>query len=323
MDRHFVVKGLIQYPKGMDIDSHDAKKAEVLKKQQDFERLLLKTPLEEYTKQLWESFALVACGILKFELKRMDIELYKEEKEIATLLLPFLCEYTLLRINDTKVENWHLSGKLESKIKDILIDEYKSRELNLRPLTEEEAEEELYNWRHNEFAKEFLIDWFGDGKDEGWDGDIESWIDGFSIDQVLIREYASSVDRYEEITFEQVKDKLEELEALTKSKQGRKVENLHIYWLILEIKRYYKEHRNKDFELFFDCMDLFGLLDDVKTHWLKTYDTPKKVRMAKIAYIKSAYKEASKHGESHYSRIVDKQLIRGDIWYIPPHLAEE
>ena len=105
----------------------------------------------------------------------------------------------------------------------------------------------------------------------------------------------------EEVTPEQV-EKAIRLNTISK-KAGKKVQNTKLHWLILEIRSYYKGHRNEDYRLIFDCMDLFGLIDEaMKKDWNK-YD-PKKLNIAKASYIKSLYKQAVRYESADTQQIL-------------------
>lgn len=81
-----------------------------------------------------------------------------------------------------------------------------------------------------------------------------------------------------------------ELLSTYKPKQGRKHKNIRLAWLIIEIRKFYKGHSNKDYRLLFDCFDLFGLIDaEVKKEW-----EVKDFNAAKTQYIKSIYNQALK-----------------------------
>lgn len=273
---------------------------EANKKLPDFKRLLLKTPLEQYTSQLWEAFQAVACDALDFtnildeiaDKKRKRLE---DASKLAQQLLALLNNEPV-KIGKTKMT----STKALESLKAALIEEYKAFGMDKRQMTIEEAEDLLKDWRNDEGIKEWIKEQLSDYADAlGLTGEeaktSEEDFDAFSDEPSNIEYFIELCDPeiIEEVTPKQVEEQIK-LNSF-KVKRGRKPIRSNLAWLILEIRRHFKRHRNEDYRLIFDCMDLFGLLDDVKVDWAKIYDTESKLNTAKASYIKSIYKPALKY----------------------------
>ena len=116
-----------------------------------------------------------------------------------------------------------------------------------------------------------------------------------ALKDALLKEYKSFVGAVnplvdlDSISPEMLKGEIEVLSTY-KPRQGRKPKNYKLAWLIIEIRKFYKGHSNKDYRLLFDCFDLFGLIDaEVKKEW-----EVKDFNAAKTQYIKSIYNQALK-----------------------------
>lgn len=270
---------------------------EVNKKQGEFERLLIKTPLEPYTHKLWESFQAVACDA---------IDIVNLLDEIADKARAWIDNATnvarqlLALLNNEPVKAGKVtitSSKALEALKEALMEEYKAMGMNQRPMTTEEAECFLRNWRNDEEA----MNWIREGleeiaDEEGLTGEeaaiSEADFDAFCDEPSNVEYYAESNTIIEEITPEQVEGQIKLNK--TRKKQGRKPKNYKLTWLITEIRRYYKRHRNEDYRLIFDCMDLFGLIDtEVTSQWHRKNE--KELKAAKTSYIKSIYQPALRY----------------------------
>lgn len=271
---------------------------EVNKKQQDFTKLLIKTPLEKYTPQLWEAFQAVACDALDFsniieEIADKARARLEAATSVAQQLLPLLNNEPV-KIGKTKVTS---TDALEA-LKSALFEEYKAFGMNRRQMTPEEAKDILKDWRNDKntenWIEEQLVIYSNENGLTGEEAMIsEEDFDTFSDEPSNVEYYAELSEVIEEVTPEQVEEQIK-LNTF-KRKQGRKSKRTNLAWLILEIRRYYKGHRNEDYRLIFDCMDLFDLIDEkVKKAWNKKND--KELKAAKTSYIKSAiYKPALRY----------------------------
>lgn len=264
---------------------------EVNKKQDEFKWLLHKTPLEKYTQPLWEAFQAVACDAVDV----VNIVDEAADKSRAWLEnASGLARQLLALLNNEPVKAGKVtitSSKALEALKAALMEEYKAMGMNQRPMTTEEAECFLRNWRNDEEA----MNWIREGLDEiasevGLTGEeaaiSEEDFDAFCDEPSNAEYYAELCTITEEVTPEQVEGQIR-LNS-TKKKLGRKPKNYKLTWLITEIRRYYKRHRNEDYRLIFDCMDLFGLIDtEVTSQWHRKNE--KELKAAKTSYIKSIY----------------------------------
>lgn len=269
---------------------------EVKKKHDEFVRLLLKTPLEEYTSQLWESFRAAACGEVDLEAYFEDLDEQQRErkegcKRLAQQLLPLLKNEPVKAGGVTITDSKALEALRES-----LLASYRAAWLDKRELTFEEAQRELKNWRNDEGVKNWIVEALREWCDEALPGENVSIspedIDDFCENPGNVEYYAETTLITEEVTPEQVEQQIRLNSA--PRKKGRPIKNHAIMWLFLEIRRHYKGQRNKDLRLFFDCLDLFGWVDDVKVDWAKKYDTESKLNAAKASYIRSIYNQAKR-----------------------------
>lgn len=286
---------------------------EIRTKHEEFQRLLLKTPLEKYTQQLWDVFKAAASDEFDFE-SRIEAsekrirERCKKDIEVAKQLFAILKDEPV-KIGKTRVT----STKAVESLKANLMDEYKALRLNYRQMTLEEAECYLDNWRHDEEAKRWIIE----ESEKYYETPIcDEEIDGFIQDYPEIcQEFADLCEIKEDIMTEKIADKIEELTKTISSlsrvgKKGRPVKNLNLIWVILRIREYHKEDRSKDLRLIFDCMNMFGLLDDVIIDWPKKYGTGREYKYAEAHYIKSIY-QAARNYEAHCNFIKATHRILG------------
>lgn len=267
---------------------------EAVSKQQEFTRLLIKTPLEKYTSKLWEAFLAVACDALDFsnlheEFEKERIAFEKKAKSVSQQYLAIL-KGEPVKIGNIKVT----SNKVLEAIKQALFEEYQAMGLNLRPMTYEEAEAKLEDWRDDFDTECIILNQLI--KESGAMPDDED-LDAFHTDHSNVEWFIDFSDRcIFELPAHPLQVEKTTNENPAKSKRGRKLENKHLIWLVLEIRKYYKTQNNDVYRLIFDCMDLFGLLDDVKEGWEKIYDTERKMKTQKAQYIKnSIYKPALKY----------------------------
>lgn len=266
-------------------------------KQADFTRLLLKTPWEKSTQQIWAAFNDVVSGDVdvvnvlaeEFDKKRSEM---KDATKLAQQLLAILNNEPVKAGKITVTDRQVLEA-----MKHALIEQYKANRLNQRHLTIEEAEADLKGWRNNKDAREWIWEQLRFLADECCpeEGVItDEDFDWFNTDPSNVEYYAESIIICEEVTPEQVLNKIKAMEKMAGGKVGRKVKNNKLHWLIVVFRRYCKRHRNEDYRLIFDCMDLFGLIDDVVMKaWNKKDE--KELQTAKASYIKSIYKQAIRY----------------------------
>lgn len=274
---------------------------QVNSKRGDFTRLILKTPFERFEATLWYDFKAAACDEHDFadiitgvsEGARQNA---REKIELAQQLLAIL--------NNEPVKAGKVtitSKKALEALKQTLIEEYKDRGMNYRQMTIEEAEAYLKDWRNNKDAEEwireqlhFLADEQGIADDVGYYCVYD--FDDFCEEPTNIEYFIEENEIKEEVAPEQVEGTIARARKIL---TGKPPKNSKLHWLILAIRSYYKRHRNEDYRLIFDCMDLFGLIDEaMKKDWDK-YD-PKKLNIAKASYIKSIYNQAIKYEEYYW-----------------------
>ena len=270
---------------------------EVNKKQDEFKWLLHKTPLEKYTQPLWEAFQAVTCDAVDV----VNIVDEAADKSRAWLEnASGLARQLLALLNNEPVKAGKVtitSSKALEALKAALMEEYKAMGMNQRPMTFEEAQCDLKDWRNNKEVADWILEGLKDYADEvgliGEEAAIgEEDFDAFCDEPSNVEYYAELFSIVEEVTPEQVEGQIKLNK--TRRKQGRKPKNYKLTWLIMVIRRYYKRHRNEDYRLIYDCMDLFGLIDaEVKGQW--HWKNEKELKAAKTSYIKSIYQPALRY----------------------------
>lgn len=276
---------------------------EVNKKQDEFKWLLHNSPLEKYTQPLWEAFQAVACGDIKVKQWLEEIEAKKRERldYVLSVAKPLLA---ILNKEPVKAGKEHITNEqaLEA-LKQALVAEYKRMKLDYRNMTIEEAQAFLQNWKNDKNAEKWIVEYKEDMMlnvdfDESFlfDEGIDEWLED---NPSTYEDFASGCEVRTEITPQQVSDVIKR--SSINGKQGRRLKNNELLWLIVVIRSYYEGHRNKDYRLIFKCMDLFGLIDEnVKKAWNKKDE--KELNAAKTQYLKSMYKKAIEYEVIHDDR---------------------
>ena len=208
---------------------------EVNKRQDEFPRLLFKTPLEPYTQNLWEAFQAVACGDIKVKQWLEEIEAKRREGldyalSVAKPLLAILNKEPV-KAGSELITN---SKALEA-LKQALVAEYQNLKLDYRNMTIEEAKAFLQNWKNEKNAEKWIMEYkedilLSDVFDEPFlfDMDIDSLLEEYPS---IYEDFASGCEVKTEITPEQVTDVIKR--SSIKGKQGRRPKNNELLWLIV------------------------------------------------------------------------------------------
>ncbi len=285
---------------------------EVNKKYDEFQRLLLKTPLEKHTQPLWEAFQAVASGDIKVEhrIKEIEAAIKKCYDDALSVAKPLLA---ILNHEPVKAGKEHITNEqaLEA-LKQALVAEYKRMKLDYRDMTIEEAQAFLQGWKNDKNIERWIVEYKEDMMlnidfDESFllDDVIDDWLEE---NPSIYEDFASGCEVKAEITPQQVTDTIRRNSI--KRKQGRRIKNKELLWLIVVIRSYYKGHCNKDYRMFFDCMDLFGLIDEnVKKAWNKKDE--KELNAAKTQYLKSMYDQATKYDKGTMPILIAKDIHTG------------
>lgn len=278
---------------------------EVNKKQDEFKWLLHNSPLEKYTQPLWEAFQAVACGDIKVKLWCEDVEarIRISADSALSVAKPLLA---ILNKEPVKVGNEQITNdKVLEALKQALVAEYQNMKLDYRNMTIEEAKAVLQGWENDKNIERWIVEYKEDMMlnvdfDESFlfDEGIDDWLED---NPSTYEDFASGCEVKTEITPQQVCDVIKR--SSIKRKQGRRLKNQELLWLIVVIRSYYEGHRNKDYRLIFDCMDLFGLIDEgVKKEW--NIKDEKGLNAAKTQYLKSIYKKATEYDVLHMDRTI-------------------
>ena len=285
---------------------------EVNKKYDEFKMLLYDSPLKNHTQSLWEAFQAVACGDIKVKhrIKEIEAAIKKHHDDALSVAKPLLA---ILNHEPVKAGKEHITnGQALEALKQALVAEYKRMKLDFRNMTIEEAKAFLQGWESNKNAERWIVEYKEDMMlnadfDEAFllDDIIDDWLED---NPDIYEDFASGCEVRTEITPQQVTDVIKRNSI--KGKQGRRPKNIELLWLIVMIRSYYKGHRNKDYRLFFKCMDLFGLIDEnVKKAWNKKDE--KELNAAMTQYLKSMYKKATELDIGEMPILIAKDIHTG------------
>lgn len=294
----------------------------------EFDRLLLKTPLEKYTEQLW--IIGLKLSLIEEEQKRKveNVKKRKSKKEKEASKLARCIEVTknlLFFLENSDVRLKFSAPKATITIRDEafvrmyqkeLLSEFRRLELNKIPMSyrrgrmllEGKDKSKKHQWRYktiDNWKQEYisnLISEMGLSSDEIILANIEK----VSIDKDMINSYIEEKYYYVAITAGFLKKKLIQLENLkTTKKRGAKPKNTRIAGVTIKLSALLKADRmlvgekreeasflptNKDFKLLYNYFDFFGLI-------------PKEIT-SDYQYVKSIYKNASDKGFN--SRYISK-----------------
>lgn len=276
-------------------------------KQQEFARLLLKTPLEPYTQQLYNMFDI---------LTRKDSQVLHIGEAIYTDDYPKLevclsiskALLALMKNEPIKIGNELISDEaLNEVLKQSLMNEYKKLKLNRRELTPKEAKTELLEkWNDDSYIRNFVY-WFrfNDVSETITEEALKAsgMLDDFNHETFIIENpelwklWSTQRGTETTITIKQISNVIKQIDiqvnTLNYEKPRRHVKNGKLIWAIANIRRYYyKGHSNSDYRLMFDCFDFWGLIDEEqKQCWESNSASFDKM---KTAYIQSIYNQVLK-----------------------------
>ena len=266
-------------------------------KKEELERLLMKTPLEHETGYMFEILSQVADDEIiakvwtqPFEEKRKETVQFAKEVLAAIQDEP-------IRIGNVVVTN----TKAIESLKNALFEQYKERNLN------------YCFGPYEEVARAVL--------------DLSPENTGDAVNEIILRidrELGKDMFNYDlddwpvavDITPEQVQTVIDRYTFPEQKGRNLSQKNLKMRWVLGKIEMVYDGHTNSDFRLFFDCLDLFGLIDEqLKADWEGRYDK-RQMENAKTKYMQSVYKlYDSDHGLMRTLNVilVDKNNQRVDF----------
>ena len=266
--------------------------ADIELKLKKLERLLINTPLEKYSEKVCDIFRAVACGnVDPCKIRESERQCLAENLKKAKQLL------AMLRNEPVKAGRVAIdSDKALKAMTDVLVEEYKEMGWNYKEMTFDEAEAKLKNWSNDQdtakWIEETLYEYYSE-MGLCWKGSCHLSkydLDDFPTEPANVEYYIEENPIEEEVNADQVE---RQILFYSSNKKGRKRKNEKLQWAITQIRRFYPNHSNKDCRLFFECADLFGMIDeDVKKQW--HWKNNKDLGLAKTSYIKSVYKQALK-----------------------------
>lgn len=256
------------------------------------EKLLINTPLESLSGKVCGIFREVACGNVDFyKIRESERQRSAEELKKAKQLLAML-RHEPVKAGRVAID----SDKALNAMTDVLVEEYLEMGWNYREMTFDEAEAKLKNWRNDQdtekWIEETLYEYYTEMGLYGEEmcGLSAYDLDDFPIEPTNVECYIEENPIEEEVNADQVE---RQIKLHSSNKNGRKKKNEKLQWAIAQIRSFYINHRNNDYRLFFECADLFGMIDeDVKKQW--HWKNDKELRIAKASYIKSVYNQALK-----------------------------
>ena len=256
---------------------------------EELERLLVETPLEEFTPYIYDVLSTAASGDT-FEqwLSGKYEDIRKSTQQFATEVLAAL-QGGSVKIGDTVITD----ATAIDCLRDALVEQYRNKRLNYRPLTYEEAQALLQDWRADDMVKEWVHDsvvcCYAD------EDLLVPWMDICVRQAPLIDLFAMTHEVEEDVTLEQVQRVIKD-SVTTKQAMMAGPQNLREKWALGKIERVYQGHAESDLILYYDCLNLFGLIDrglKKNREALLVKENPKKIHyfnQVKTGYIRMVYR---------------------------------
>lgn len=312
-----IIKGNIHPPKDTilvsgdigrpDLEMSPEKFYEFQKKKEkhrnDFIRILIKSPFEEYTEKIYQELLQIKYGNVEFveESRRIKaLAYFREKKEIATALLVCKTDTDGIGINNAK-QRCKLSPFLKKKIEAVLEAEYEDSGLDYTPMTYEEGKERLEN-NLCEDVRGFIEDYWEEyAQENGLNAEERSG--GYSYDDIdddMIEYFISGSKMKREITIDQIRETIAKLEEGVRANQRKGAPRINEkpYSALLVFIKYRCRKTHKHLKYAYDCLDHFDLIDNsTKSGWDETDKYPK------IQYIKRLFDECI-----NYRLVVDPLL---------------
>lgn len=268
-----------------------------------FCRILLKTPFEECTKNIYDDLLLIKFGDVKIEKeekRKYSLELYRSLKEIAESLLT--CK-TARSIEIRGILKAKLPSDIKIKLESELEKQYKEHDLNFEDMTFEEGENILKNHLCDD-VYEAIGDYWREYADE-MDLGEEERAGGYSYDNIdddIVYYYIEGKRVEKKITPAQIKRQLKWINEAIKAntRHGAPPKNIKLNCaarVFMELDKY--RPSSKIYRIMFACLDYMGFIDDEqKKRWGKD-----KRYQPEIAFIKSVCKESKK---MNYPKLKEK-----------------
>lgn len=260
-----------------------------------FSRILIKSPFEEYTKDIYQELSRIKYSSVIFvgESRRKNILTYLQDKvEIAKALLVCKEDFNGINISNAK-QKCKLSLPLKENIEAVIESQYKEAQLNYSPITYDEGKDILEN-HQSEDIQNFIDDYWEEYALEN-DLSAEEKSGGYSYDDIdndMIEYFISGNDIKREITPIQVQNTIERLQKEIKAyqKKGAPRTNEKLYSALHVFIKYGCRKKHQHLKYIYECLDHFGLIEEsIKNGWSETN------KYANIQYMKRLFDECSKY----------------------------
>jgi len=264
-------------------------------RKRDFSRILIKSPFEQYSENIYQELSQIKSSNVEFveESRRKEaLAYFKKHIEIATALLICKTDTAGIGINNAK-QRCKLSPYLKKEIEIVFESEYEDAKLDYSPMTYDEGKEILENNLCGD-THDFIDDYWEEYALEN-DLSEEEMSGGYSYDDIdddMIEYYISCASLKREITVEQIQETLERLKegANANQRKGAPRTNEKPYSALLVFIKYGCKKTHKHLEYVYECLDLFGFIEDlIKSGWTETNKYPK------IQYMKSLFDECMRY----------------------------
>ena len=263
--------------------------------QESFLRILLKSPFEEYAKDIYQALSQIRYANVEFlnESRRKEVLAHlQKELEIATALLVCKTDTNGIIISSAK-KRCKLPTFLKQKIEMALESEYKDADLDSSPMTYDEARE-ILECDLSEDVHDFIDNYWREYAIEAGLS-AEEIAGGYSYDDIdddMIEYYRSGSYLKREITIEQIQETINELKDRIKAKQrkGAPRTNERQYSALLVFIKYGCKKKHEHLGYAYECLDHWGFIEDeIKNGWNKTN------KYANIQYMKRLFDECTNY----------------------------
>lgn len=259
-----------------------------------FFRILLKTAFENDAERIYQGLGRIKYSdiqVLSESIRKNKLRYFQNRLDIAKLLFVLKTETNGIYMKNVKYECL-LPSPIQNELEEKIEEKYKNMELDLIPMTYEEAEDKLSAaFAFPEYDSEGATEWLCEYLNLTLDEFLYYCRDDSPTDDMIEAYSEENFIPCEEITPLQIKNTINELQdGIRKySRKGRPQKNERIYAALSIFVDCGFKATNKQFKTIYECLDYFGFIDnDVKKGWNKSQKYPE------IQYVKSIYTQSRK-----------------------------
>lgn len=244
---------------------------EAKKHKEDFMRILLKTKFEKHSLNIYQELQQIKWGnteALNESIRKSKLNILQYSLDTASLLYVLKTAKNGVYVSSPK-SKCLLPSDIKRDLEVKTEKEYKRLDLDLEPMTYEEAKEILSNaFSYPEFDEDGPVGttaWIMGKYGLVGDDEFTDWCYLGEPDGDLIEEYAEeNFTPCNEITPEQIKKTITELEEQIDkaTKSGRPIANIKSYAGLLTFIKYGLENKLNEFKIVYDCLDFCGYFSD-------------------------------------------------------------